>query len=274
MTRLDFIEDSKQAYKFVWQHSRYLGLCAIQVIFITVLCKLMVISQLIPDNETLARGLLMMPANVILAMYLVQVIRFYLYAEPIFVWGTQIQAPLDYVPCGRSEKTVIGRAKAVQAGIASNLLVMVIFTIFIVVTEPYMNSLVNNLDKAEKAQNGSELGLILFTLFLMGVMFWSLRLLSLYISFSAGFSPMNFLYRVQGIKYSFYFLGTMILSMALPYAVWILITILFGIFLPIPALFIITSVILESVINLLIVTIFAVTIARRVYITMTDENTR
>ncbi len=200
MASFDFIEASSKGYEFVLDKSSYLIRVALPVIFIKVFCLLTAFSLQL-EIGSLIYGLAVLPSYAIEGIFVIGLIRYYIYKEPIFVWGKP-------VPCPDTKRTELPffinpstqRTKAMQAGIASYILIWVLLLCLTGVLPK------DNPD----TQAGPPLGVMahqaFFALAVMtGILYtiiWSMRMLFAYIPLTLNYSLSHYLKKMSGMKSS------------------------------------------------------------------------
>ena len=200
MASLDFIENTLQGYRFVWRYRGYLLQNAIAVIFIKTFCLLFIFQSGITANP-LREGLFLMPSHVIEGFFLINLLRFCLYREPIYIWGKPVvlkDTPITGAP-------MISRAQALKLGVGFYLLVKVVLGLLI-----GLIAMLVPLDLKPDDPPTPEKAIL--SLVLLSVLFWGLRLLWVYIPAALGVPIFEFFRKISGFHSSLYFLGVVILS--------------------------------------------------------------
>ncbi len=195
MASFDFIDASAKGYKLVWQDRSYLFRAALPVFLVKLACLLAVFA-LGAQNNYLRQGLILMPGQVVEAIFAIGLIRYTLYREPIFIWS----------PTKNAHDTDINKKKAIQGGIAMYLLLKV-------VGNAISAWLLDNAALAEKSTTTDTTALpplisaiIIFTTLMLSI--WAFRLLWLYIPITMGYSISSFMKKSAGIQSSIYMIAT------------------------------------------------------------------
>ncbi|MBI1300591.1 MAG: hypothetical protein GC137_02935 [Alphaproteobacteria bacterium] len=189
MASFDFIEASMQGHSFVWKYREYLFKVALPVFFVKIACFLAVF-VLGLEKAYLHQGLILMPGYFVEAILLARMIRFYMYGEPIFVWGKPVMPP-------KLEHDIIAyqgrftRQQCVHGCIALFMIVRVIQAALVGGSMDW-----SSLQVVENAEQTIPLSAVSKTLFFMaiiGVFIWLFRYLWVYIPMAMGFQPMEFI---------------------------------------------------------------------------------
>ncbi|PCJ99118.1 MAG: hypothetical protein COA45_06665 [Zetaproteobacteria bacterium] len=221
MASFDFIDASARGYSFVWQERGYLARVAVPVLFVKIACLLAVF--VLGLQEQYARqGLVLLPAYIVEAVFVVGLIRYALYREAIFIWGKMVLVPpsdKEYEPYqGR-----LSRKQCVQGGIVMYILLMVVVLGITAVVQDNANLMAANVPSETMSSSVSAMqeegrGLSSFinaaVIFAMLAAFtWLFRLLWLYIPIVMGCSPRVFLHRISGMQSSVFMIATSLLCL-------------------------------------------------------------
>lgn len=234
MASFDFIEASAKGVEFCWQRASYILHVAIPVIFIKVFCLLTAFTMSLP-NGSLTHGLIIFPSYVIEAVFIIGLIRYYVFNEPIYVWGKIIPPPnID----DHKEKPLFFHAPKhrkipVQAGIATYCLIQLTI-LFINGTLLYLIESAPTAKEPEPIVSALEF-ILGFTIFI-GTLYtsiWAIRLTFLHIPMTLDIPANIYLKTIRGIKTSIFMIFTMMICIA-PIFIFIaaslnLLDILFGI---------------------------------------------
>lgn len=203
MASFDFIEASSKALEFVWDKKAYLARVAVPVVYVKVACLLMVFVMHAQDANLLI-GLITAPGVVLEALFVVGVLRFYLYNESIFIWGKVIP-----VPEGRENvkpyRGPLTRLKSIQSAIAIYLLIKVILTALMGATLDFGNVVEAN--RAAAVGPSPETGDPTLAVFFIVALFialvvWAFRFMWLFIPPTMGLSVRAVLNHIRGIESS------------------------------------------------------------------------
>ena len=271
MASLDFIENSSKGYGFFWKNRAYIFQNAIPVIFVKVLFAL--ISIVVGANlNPLREGIILFPAYVIEAFFLVNLARFYIYGEAIYIWGKPIPLSKQAEKRHKLPLPSISRNFSLKAGVAVCLLIKlcVCLTLGLMALEAP--------EEYKSMGEPSLLKAMLFLLIISGTI-WSLRLLWVFIPVCLGFSISNFMRKISGIENSFYFIGVFFICSVSFWFIFILtLSLAAALFLQGSAVFIIISKVLECLLIISVLSIQTIAISAGTYDIMTnsdkDENKR
>jgi hypothetical protein len=263
MASLDFIENSSKGYGFFWKNRRYIFQNAIPVIFVKVLFAL--ISIVIGAHvNPLREGIILFPAYVVEAFFLVNLARFYIYGEAIYIWGKPIPLPKQAEKRHKLPLPPISRNFSIKAGVAVYLLIKLCSCLILGLMA---------IEAPEEYKAIGEPSLLKAMLFLMMISgaIWCLRLCWLYVPISLGFSISAFMKKISGIENSFYFIGVFFICSVSIWFIFILtLSIAAALFLQGSAVFIIISKILECILIISILSIQTIAISAGTYDIMTN----
>lgn len=202
MTSLEFIDDCAKAYAYVWTHRAFLLRAAAAAIFLKTLSLLLIIVTL-PQPHPLREGLILLPAYVLEGLFLTGLIRFYLYQEPLHA----------YLPMTRKRANdLVDAAKkshyttALQYGIAVYLLTKVVLGFIAGVLS------INIAQDPKEILGEPNIGLAIISLGFLAIIFWSVRLLWLFVPATMGIPLGLFLKKIAGLQQSLYFIGAFIIG--------------------------------------------------------------
>jgi hypothetical protein len=211
MASFDFVEASSKGYEFVWNARSYLLRAALPVILIRFVCILFVQFMKVEDQNLLS-GLIFMPAYILEALYMVSLVRYVAFREPLFDFGrvVGINGGINPVPKGDVAENEAGiqaaknvslfaKERIFKAGVAVYLLIKVIQQGLAGVILDYGNTLDPDVPLPPPEQNAASAFIVMgFTC----IMLWVLRLMWLYIPVALGYSARGFLERIKGMMIS------------------------------------------------------------------------
>ncbi len=215
MASFDFIEASSKGVEFCWQRASYIFKVAVPVIFVKIFCMLSAFSMSV-ETGSLAYGLVIFPSYIIEAIFIIGLIRYFTYKEPIYVWG-KVVTPPDIKD--HKEKPLFFHAPKhrkipIQAGIASYCLIQLI----ILLINGTLLHFVDNTPQSEEARNimtthEFALGLSIFAATFYAAL-WAVRLAFLYVPVTLDIPSKLYLQSMKGIKTSIYMMFTMMICIA------------------------------------------------------------
>ena len=272
MTSLDFIENSSKGYGFFWSNRGYIFQNAIPVIFVAILFSL--ISIVTGANMSpLREGIVLLPAYAVEAFFLVNLIRFYVYGEAIYIWGKPIPIPQGANKREKIPLPLIPRNISLHAGVAVYLLIKIGATIF-------LGFLMAKVPDEYLYLGEPSLLLAIVSLNAIYAMLWALRLFWLYVPISMGFSISAFMKKISGIENSLYFVGVFfICSVPCWFLSELSVSLASGILgLHSAAILIVTRIFIESIFYVAVLSILTLAVSAGTYDIMTntekDENKR
>ncbi len=201
MASFDFIEASSKALEFVWDKRAYLARVAVPVVYVKVACILMVF-VMNAQQAYLLTGILTMPGVVLEALFVIGVLRFYLYNESIFIWGKATP-----VPEGREDVTPyrgpLTRLQSIQAAIAIYLLIKVVLTAIVNASLDYASK-ISEMKEAAPVAEPSDPSFAVFVIMALWITFlvWTFRFLWLFIPPTLGLSVRGVLKHIRGLESS------------------------------------------------------------------------
>jgi|GEM_PF-3071487 len=211
MASFDFIEASARGYEFSWNERSYLMRAAVPVILVKLVCILIIRFMHIED-QSLISGLVFMPAHVLEALFMVSVVRFIAFREPLFEFGRVMGAggESDISPEGKAAMDDAGEkrtqsapvftgVKMFKAGVAMYLLIKIIQVGFVGAMLDYSKTLDPATQIPAPEQNVAS---ALVFMAITGVMLWAFRLMWLYIPVALGYSVRGVLTRIKGMMSS------------------------------------------------------------------------
>lgn len=209
MASFDFIDAAAKGYEKFWTHKSYFLRVAIPLIFLKVGCLLAVfVLQL--EESFLRQGLVLLPSYTLEALFVIGIVRFLMYREPIYIWGKPVPAPSQKDEGSDRALTIfhgpLPPKQSIKAAIALYLLLRVIGTAF----AAFVMDLSLTTETAEGAESSGLVHPVLAGAMLFGMLalfIWGLRLVWLYVPVAMGIPPMDFLKHVKGGQISISFLG-------------------------------------------------------------------
>ena len=200
MASFDFIEASSQGYGFVWEERRYLLQVAFPVIFVKVACHL-VVFLVGAEDMFLRQGLIFMPGYVLEAIFMIALIRYFLFAEPIYIWG-KLVLPKSTEQRLPPYEGMMPKGQAIRAAI---LMYMILKVIESAVTGAAMDHIpmeqvASVAPESNEALNPFLDAFLVFAFF--AVFIWAFRLLWLYIPLAMGYPLSAYFKKVAGFQSS------------------------------------------------------------------------
>ncbi len=180
MARFDFITAAAQAYEFFWKEKSYLLRMAMPMLFVNVACTFAVI-LFVKDGNPLREGIFMMPSYMVEAVYIVCLVRFIAYKEPIFSIWHPIPMPQDFVPIQNAYRGGYPVLQCFKAAV----IVFILITLFNHVLEyaAYITpSPTDDMMKNPEFIRGKVAGIVFWTVFILYVF----RFCFLYVGLSLG----------------------------------------------------------------------------------------
>lgn len=209
MASFDFIEATSRGYEFSWYERSYLMRAAIPVIFAKLACVLVVRFMQVEDQNLLS-GLIFMPAYIVEALFMISLVRYVAFREPLFEFsrvmgvGNESDPVLDEKVKGaeiqkKQSVYAFSREKMFKAGVVMYLLIKVVQLGLVGIILDYSKTLDPAVSVPAPEQNVvSAIIVMIFT----GSMLWALRLLWLYIPVALGHSVRGFMARIRGMMSS------------------------------------------------------------------------
>lgn len=198
MASFDFIEASTKGYDFVWRERSYLARVAVPVLFVKVACLLAVV-VFGAQEQYLRQGLILIPGHIVEAIFVIGLIRYVLYIEPIFIWGKLVPMPeSDTKPV--PYHGFMSKKKCMQGGLAMYLLIKIIAIGIAGGMLDYAQS-IQDIPPAHAEPVSQGVALIIMLGVLASIV-WVFRLFWLYIPVAMGYSFVGFLKRIAGVKNS------------------------------------------------------------------------
>jgi MFS family permease len=216
MASFDFIEATSKGYEFSWHERSYLMRAAMPVIFVKLVCVLAIHFLQIEDKSLLS-GLVFMPAHIVEALFMISVVRYVAFREPLFEFGRVVgtrNQPDTVLDENAKEAEIqkaqgafaFSREKMFKAGVAVYLLIKIVLLGFFGMITDYGKTL----DPSIPVPTPEPSIVVMFIIMAMlGAMLWMLRLLWLYIPVALGYSVHGFLVRVKGMMSSLNIFATM-----------------------------------------------------------------
>lgn len=199
MAKFDVLKAASKGYEFVWRNRIYLARVAFPVLFFQIFCLLMVFSLGLQENY-LRQGLVMLPAMLVEAIFLMGLVRFYVYREPIHVWGKKIEVPDIHHEFDRSPMQYVGTLtpnNAIQVGVALYLLLKLGRFLL----DSFVMNIVQEIDAKKVA--GEQIPVPVASDFLVSIallifIVWLFRIFWMYIPMVIGFSLDFYLRKLKG----------------------------------------------------------------------------
>jgi len=220
MASFDFIEASSKGYEFVWRHKSYLARLALPVLIMQFLC-IFAVFLLGFESDFLKARLILMPSFFVEGFFFVGLVRFYLYREPIHMFGffRHIQPlPLDPVK-ERIPFVYTGEINAfdrIKAGVATYTLLIVLGILFIkgAMDINQMFGVPPQVDESiQGPPNIPKPNILSFVLacLILGFSLWSIRVAFLFIPVAIGYRVSSFFRCLKGMKTSVFIFATWII---------------------------------------------------------------
>lgn len=197
MASFDFVDAAAKGYEFSWRERGYFARAMIPVLFVKLACVIVVRFLHIGDQNLLS-GLVEMPAYVVEALFMISVVRFVAFQEPLFEFGRVLRRDEVHKKLN-GEGPVFSDVEIFKASVALYLLIKIVQTAFVGVMLDYGPDIEQEVDISAPEQNLSNA--IIFVV-LFGALLWSVRLIWLYIPVAMGFTIKSFLVRARGVMSS------------------------------------------------------------------------
>ncbi len=200
MYSFDFINAASRGYEFIWRERGYLFSVAVPVIFVKIACLLAIFALNIESNYLL-QGLISLPAFIVEAIFIIGLIRYFLYREPIFIWGKLVTPPQSDI----KPKSYVGymtRKQCIQGGIALYLLLRVIESALLGVSMDFTQN-AQHVDIAQ--EDMTKLSPVMASLIMFSILIaftWLFRFLWLFIPTASGYPMSYYLKKIPGIRIS------------------------------------------------------------------------
>lgn len=203
MARFDFIEASAKGYEFVWSQKAFLTRVAIPVVYVKVASFLMIFLMQ-EQASNLMDGLILMPGYVLEGLFMIGLIRYFLYNEDIFVWGKTLQVP-EGREAVRPYQGALTRLQCIQGGFAVYMLIKVVLLAFVGV----MQDLAEMTPEPSQAAGAgpSPMGFLLW-IAMFAIFLWIFRLVWMFIPTAMGMPIRFMLERTKGLDTAAYMFGT------------------------------------------------------------------
>ncbi len=215
MASFDFIEASAKGVEFCWERASYILRVAVPVIFVKIFCLLTAFSMSL-EAGTLTYGLVVFPSYIIEAIFVIGLVRYYIFDEPIYVWGKIVPPPNIKI---HKEKPLFSHAPKhrkvqIQAGIATYCLIQ----LTILFTNGILLHFIETHQTTKEATTVIStpdfiLGLSIFFATIYASV-WAIRLAFLYIPMTLNVPAQIYLKTIKGIKTSIYMMFTMMICIA------------------------------------------------------------
>ncbi len=212
MARFDFINSSSKAYEFIWLNRGYLARVAFPVFFIKLICILLVFVLKLQD-QYLLQGLIYMPGFVLEAVFMIALIRYFLYKEPIFVWRKTVTPPNIESHIAKPYDGYLTKKQAIQSGIALYILFRTIEMAFLGTTMENLQSSSVSLDlhngNSEENMNIHSSTINALAAFSFIIVFaWIFKFFWLFIPTTSGYSISYYIKKMTGLRGSFGMIAT------------------------------------------------------------------
>lgn len=208
MASFDFIEASAKAMGFCWKKRSYLTRVAVPVLFVKIFCILTAF-VMVQSPGSLTYGLIVFPSYVIEGIYVAGLIRYFVYKEPIYVWGKHVippeQTPESFKPHSPFS------LKPIQAGIAVYCLMWLIIHFIGGITLTETLSETQQSDAASSMSSANFLFSTLMFLLSLYIFLWSIRLLFIHIPLVLDIPARVYFHTIRGIKTSVIMLLTILI---------------------------------------------------------------
>ncbi len=210
MASFDFIEASTKGYEFSWNQRSYLLRAALPIILVKLVCMLAVRFMQI-EEQSLIGGLVFIPAHIIEALFVISVVRFIAFREPLFDFrrvlgrgdqqGISQEKENTQKALGKllSDAASSAGVRIFKAAVAMYLLIKTVKLVLVGVMFEYSKTLDLAAQPAQPEQNFASMLIIMAMTILI---LWSLRLFWLYIPVALGHSVRGFMARIQGMMIS------------------------------------------------------------------------
>ncbi len=200
MASFDFINSASRGYEFIWLERKYLLQVAFPVFFIKLIC-LLVVFALGAQDRYLLQGLISMPSYVVEAIFIIGLIRYFLYREPIFIWGKLVPPPKsDIEP--KAYSGYMTKKQCIQGGIILYILMRVIEMALLGVSMDMTQSRPPMELSEEDMVKISPVMFSLVTFTILIIFAWIFRFFWLFIPIAAGYPISYYLKKVPGIRIS------------------------------------------------------------------------
>lgn len=211
MASFDFIDASAKGYEFVWDRRNYLLRLLVPVFFVKVVC-LLIIFVLKVEDQFLLQGLILLPGSLLEAVFIVGLVRFLVYAEPIYVWGKPVIPDEKQPISALLPTTPTDRKRFMQAGIAVYLLIKILATGFAGAMMDQVHALQNMPQPTDlQPLHPAVSGVIFMTI---GAIFmWVFRFGWTFIPAAMGYPLRAFFSKIKGIQVSFYMVLTYLICL-------------------------------------------------------------
>ncbi len=205
MAHFDFTNAAAKGYEFVWRERVYLFRVAVPVIFVK-LASVLAIFYFDLEADILRQDLLSLPVTLLEAILMVSLIRFYVFREPIFIWGGRVPAPDIQSPIQPHLQSPVSRDYALKVGVGLYLLVCLFQSVFGGVSAELGLIQLGNGEQAELPPPSPVLFLI--SLGVLGALFWCVRLMWVFVPETLGVPARGFLKHIHGFASSIPFILT------------------------------------------------------------------
>ncbi|MCK5374169.1 MAG: hypothetical protein KAJ40_02695 [Alphaproteobacteria bacterium] len=212
MASFDFIEASAKGYEFSWRERSYLLRAAIPLILVKFFCTLAIYFFNIP-NQSLLSGFVHIPAYVVEALYMISVIRFIVFREPLFNFRAMAQFVINMKSETKDKSSSSAQHKVVSNEKTQMFKAGVVFYLLIKTIQTAMTGALLEYSQTIDPQASSQVTppnmlSVLFALIVVAGMLWAFRLIWLYIPVTLGYSIKGFLAHAKGMMSSFSMFAT------------------------------------------------------------------
>ena len=257
MASFDFVEASAKGYAFIWHQRSYLSRVALPVFFVKVGC-LLTVFVLGAEEQHLRQGLIAMPGFFAEALFVIGLIRYFLYNEPIFIWGKIIPPPKTDPP-PTPYRGFMPRKSCIQGGIALYLLIRVIEAGILGWKLDHMALSANTPAETATLIENQLASSLTATIILFATLFiftWAFRLFWLFIPITMGHSLSNFLKKIAGLRISINMIATWFTcSLPLTIAFAFYLEVFSGIVPKESAISILSNAILQTIVEIAVISI-------------------
>lgn len=255
MASFDFIDAAAKGYDIIFRNFFYLARVAMPVLFMTVLCFLIMMTISIDVSMT-RFGLIMFPAFLLQGLYCSGLVRFVLFGEQIYVWGTLVPMPekSNQLNPGAYIHGNLTRTQSLQAGAVTYTLISML-SIFFTELLDYIGRISASVPPEATPPQVNDISAvagIFIVVPILGAFLWIIRLFYIYIPISMGFTYRYYIHAMRGMMSSVSIFALLLLC-TLPIATLSspLFQIAWFLCRPIPGVFPVVFVVVLTIITLL-----------------------
>ncbi|GEM_PF-6570552 len=197
MASFDFVNSAAKGYEFVWSERKYLSRVAAPVFFVKLVC-LFAVFVFGAQDKYMLQGIISMPGLVIEAIFVIGLIRYILYREPIFIWGKLIIPPQSEEEPAPYQGG-LSKKQCVQGGIAIYLLIRVIETCLLGISMDMPMPSSAEISEEEIIKLSPALSSFIMFSFLI-LLIWVFKFFWLFVPVSAGFSMSYFIKKMPKLR--------------------------------------------------------------------------